>query len=53
MPSSVLVATLIADPARAPPSVARIDRAALALAGFERRRWLDEGATAASRKGDS
>jgi len=29
MPSSVLVATLIADPVRAPPSVARIDRAAL------------------------
>ena len=46
MPSSVLVATLIADPARAPLSVARIDRAALALAGFERWRWLDEGAAA-------
>ncbi len=46
MPSSVLVATLIADPARAPPSVARIDCAALALAGFERWRWLDEEAAA-------
>ncbi len=46
MPSSVLVATLIADPARAPLSDARIDRAALALGGFERWRWLDEGMAA-------
>jgi phosphoserine phosphatase len=43
MPSSVLVATLIADPERAPHSDARVDRAALALGGIERRRWLDEG----------
>jgi hypothetical protein len=42
MPSSVLVATLIADPARAPLSVARIDRAALALGGFERWSWLGD-----------
>src|SRR5271165_359333 len=46
MPSSVLVATLIADPERAPLRDARIDRAALALGGIERRRWLDEDAAA-------
>jgi phosphoserine phosphatase len=46
MSSSVLVATLIADPERAPLSDARIDRAALALGGIERRRWLDEGVAA-------
>ncbi len=46
MPSSVLVATLIADAGKAPLSDARIDRAALALGGIERRRWLDEGAAA-------
>jgi len=46
MPSSVLVATLIADASKAPLSDARIDRAALALGGIERRRWLDEGAAA-------
>ena len=46
MPSSVLVATLIADPAKAPLTDARIDEAALALGGIERRRWLDAGAAA-------
>ncbi len=46
MPASVLVATLIADPERAPLTDARIDRAALALGGIERRRWLDEGVAA-------
>ena len=46
MSSSVLVVTLIADPERAPLSDARIDRAALALGGVERRRWLDEGVAA-------
>ena len=46
MSSSVLVATLIADPAKAPLTDARIDEAALALGGVERRRWLDEGAAA-------
>jgi phosphoserine phosphatase len=40
--SSVLVATLIADPAKAPLSEAILDRAAQALNGVERRRWLDE-----------
>jgi hypothetical protein len=38
--SSVLVATLIADPAREPLSEAMIDRAAQALAVVERLRWL-------------
>ena len=42
MPSSILVATLIADPARERPSEARVDRAAQALRGIERRRWLDQ-----------
>ena len=46
MSSTVLVATLIADAGRAPHSDARIDRAALALGGIERRRWLDEGVAA-------
>ncbi len=46
MPSSILAATLIADPRRAPLTDARIDRAALALGGVERRRWLDEGTAA-------
>jgi phosphoserine phosphatase len=46
MPSSVLVATLIADPERAALTDARIDEAALALGGIERRRWLAEGAAA-------
>jgi phosphoserine phosphatase len=40
--SSVLVATLIADPAKVPLSEAILDRAAQALNGVERRRWLDE-----------
>jgi phosphoserine phosphatase len=44
--SSVLVATLIADPAKAPLSEATLDRAAQALGGVERRRWLDEGVAA-------
>jgi phosphoserine phosphatase len=44
--SSVLVATLIADPAKAPLSEATLDRAAQALSGVERRRWLDEGVAA-------
>ena len=44
--SSVLVATLIADPAKAPLSEAILDRAAQALNGVERRRWLDEGVAA-------
>jgi phosphoserine phosphatase len=46
MPSSVLVATLVADPDSAELSDARIDAAALALGGIERRRWLDEGRAA-------
>ncbi len=46
MLSTVLVATLIADPAKAPLSDARIDQTALALGGIERRRWLDEGVAA-------
>jgi phosphoserine phosphatase len=44
--SSVLVATLIADPAKEPLSEATVDRAAQALNGIERRRWLDEGVAA-------
>ncbi len=44
--SSVLVATLIADPSKAPLSEATVDRAAQALNGIERRRWLDEGVAA-------
>jgi phosphoserine phosphatase len=44
--SSVLVATLIADPLKAPLSEAILDRAAQALSGVERRRWLDEGVAA-------
>lgn len=43
---SVLVATLIADPSKAPLSEATVDRAAQALKGIERRRWLDEGVAA-------
>ena len=46
MPSSILVATLIADPARERLSEARVDRAAQALRGIERRRWLDEDVAA-------
>jgi phosphoserine phosphatase len=44
--SSLLVATLIADPSNAPLSEATVDRAAQALKGIERRRWLDEGVAA-------
>jgi phosphoserine phosphatase len=44
--SSVLVATLIVDPSNAPLSEATVDRAAQALNGIERRRWLDEGVAA-------
>jgi phosphoserine phosphatase len=44
--SSVLVATLIADPLTAPLSEAAVDRAAQALNGIERRRWLDQGVAA-------
>jgi phosphoserine phosphatase len=44
--SSVLVATLIADPSTDPLSEATVDRAAQALRGVERRRWLDEGVAA-------
>ena len=44
--SSVLVATLVADAAKAPLTEATLDRAAQALHGVERRRWLDEGVAA-------
>jgi phosphoserine phosphatase len=44
--SSVLVATLIADPSKEPLSEAAVDRAAQALCGVERRRWLDQGVAA-------
>ena len=44
--SSLLVATLVADPSKAPLSEATVDRAAQALCGVERRRWLDEGVAA-------
>jgi phosphoserine phosphatase len=44
--SSVLVATLVADASKEPLSEATLDRAAQALGGVERRRWLDEGVAA-------
>jgi phosphoserine phosphatase len=44
--SSVLVATLVADPAQTRLSEATLDRAAQVLNGVERRRWLDEGVAA-------
>jgi phosphoserine phosphatase len=44
--SSVLVATLIADPSTEPLSEATLDRVAQALKGIERRRWLDQGIAA-------
>jgi phosphoserine phosphatase len=44
--SSVLVATLVADPSTEPLSEATVDRAAQALRGVERRRWLDVGIAA-------
>jgi len=43
---SVLVATLVADPAKEGLSEAALDRAAQALGGVERRRWLGEGVAA-------
>ena len=46
MSSSILVATLIADPAGERLSEATLDEAAQALRGIERRRWLDEGVAA-------
>jgi phosphoserine phosphatase len=44
--SSVLVATLVADPVKARLSEAAVNQAAQALGGVERRRWLDEGVAA-------
>jgi phosphoserine phosphatase len=44
--SSVLVATLIADPSKKPLSEATLDWAARALSGVERRRWLGDGVAA-------
>jgi phosphoserine phosphatase len=44
--SSVLVATLIADPSKRSLSESTLDEAARALQGVERRRWLDEGVAA-------
>ena len=44
--SSVLVATLVADPLKGRLTEAILDRAAQALRGIERRRWLDEGVAA-------
>jgi phosphoserine phosphatase len=44
--SSVLVATLVADPLKGRLSEAILDRAAQALRGVERRRWLDQGVAA-------
>jgi phosphoserine phosphatase len=44
--SSVLVATLVTDASKEPLSEAILDRAAQALGGVERRRWLDEGVAA-------
>jgi phosphoserine phosphatase len=44
--SSVLVATLIADPSTDPLTEATVDRAAQALCGVERRRWVEEGIAA-------
>jgi hypothetical protein len=44
--SSVLVATLVSDPSKAPLSEATVERAAQALNGIERWRWLDEGVAA-------
>ena len=46
MSSIILVATLIADPARERLSEATLDKAATALRGVERRRWLDDGVAA-------
>ena len=46
MPSSAVVATLIANPDRLRLSDAHIKRAAQGVAGFESWRWLDEGVAA-------
>ena len=46
MPSSAIVATLIADPAALRLSDARIARLAQGLGGFDSWRWLDEGVAA-------
>ncbi len=46
MPSSAVVATLIADPVRLRLSEARIPRLAQGVGGFDSRRWLDEGVAA-------
>jgi phosphoserine phosphatase len=46
MPSSAVVATLIANPDRLRLSDAHITQAAQGVAGFESWRWLDEGAAA-------
>ncbi len=46
MSSIILVATLIADPARERLTEATLDKAAWALRGVERRRWLDAGVAA-------
>ncbi len=46
MPSSAVVATLIANPDRLRLSDARINRAAQGVTGFQSWRWLDEGVAA-------
>ena len=46
MPSSAIVATLIADPRSTRLSDAHIARLAQGVGGFERWRWLDEGVAA-------
>ncbi len=44
--SAVVVATLVANPATAQLSDARIVRSAQGVAGFDQWRWLDEGVAA-------
>jgi phosphoserine phosphatase len=46
MPSSAVVATLIADPRSLRLSDARIARLAQGVSGFDSQRWLDEGVAA-------
>jgi phosphoserine phosphatase len=46
MPSSAVVATLIADPRAMRLSDARLARLAQGVGGFDSRRWLDEGVAA-------
>ena len=46
MPSSAIIATLIADPVSAHLSDARIARLAQGVGGFDSWRWLDEGVAA-------